>query len=957
MNWVGGARNRLKMKNDKRRQKEFFERQRYSSKVKRMEDAGSPSKKKQAVSLDILSLQAANLSAAKFQRTSNAKKSTRVNHVNLDKSRGMFGQKFVDLPDASPEGKPSNLALCRPSPTAGVSVQGKPSPPYSRHPLSAIPESQENAGCSVVNDFNTSIGSSRSLHSLRNWTQSPITPWHTGTLGLCGSVPSKEFGRRQITSSRQITASDGEPPCSSHCTSEDVLSFNCAKGTKTATKEEFLPHTSPMTPGSGTSEFSSISHVSYTHEVTADEATVPSVNSFAWDSVSECTWKEKSPSPAHSLGTEVQSSNWSAESGCKSMLPPADSSFSSFKDYHRISLAGDQEPARRPAGGLLHWQSGVTAGQQPVDLTCSESARFTSPEDSPRRHPCPVAVDDRLSETSGPELQRQSDDKDKLLYKRTHTWPRSWQHPHLEDVIQMQHPPEHSKPLYHQQMDCQRNPPKPVKVLELCAAQTSSACPHAASTETGRLQGLSRRDIIELERAGCCENRPSEEDVDSCRSSDCTSSEAISSDEDTDSHLSDDGSGKNWLAFVRGSHTPKQGQHMTTTLCSRSAIELQPGRQSAKVAASSAKQMLDKILELDRELQKSKERDSMAPLQITDSTDIGVEKMSGNGTPQGSRNDGTAKPNARRHCSYSSGEMERETEKGKSRPNKSSVRVDICHDEADEATSEVMRSKEHHADDYSPREPFVGSGAEQAIPIQPGLQDKGCVFTAATPDKDAVSGGKACCAGDIGREEMKASRCTQTELWDAGKVCHIQADRGISFQENSAQTNDSMATQTPRQAESGTQTKTSSCNYSRTHSCTQTGDGLWESCTLPSGKAEQCNACTQTNNVKLKEGSTQTEGAMSSSGSPVAGRQEESFLSPSVPTSTSASDDLIHRADGKFVSDVAVHCTLIGSPIIGEGCETSVFSTTSCATDPLSSSVQDMASSQDTEEYNSCQST
>lgn len=47
---------------------DFFEKQKFTSKVRKLETTTNPPKRKQAVSLDLLSLQAANFSAAHYKK-------------------------------------------------------------------------------------------------------------------------------------------------------------------------------------------------------------------------------------------------------------------------------------------------------------------------------------------------------------------------------------------------------------------------------------------------------------------------------------------------------------------------------------------------------------------------------------------------------------------------------------------------------------------------------------------------------------------------------------------------------------------------------------------------------------------------------------------------------------------------------------------------------------------------
>ncbi|XP_069486191.1 regulator of DNA class I crossover intermediates 1 [Ambystoma mexicanum] len=100
MNWVGGSRTRIMLKQEKRRQKEYFEKKKLKSKMKLLEVSASPSKKS-AISLDLLNLCVVNQIAAKKDKPDIARKA-----VYVDMNMGFkipFHRQNVELsPDCNP---------------------------------------------------------------------------------------------------------------------------------------------------------------------------------------------------------------------------------------------------------------------------------------------------------------------------------------------------------------------------------------------------------------------------------------------------------------------------------------------------------------------------------------------------------------------------------------------------------------------------------------------------------------------------------------------------------------------------------------------------------------------------------------------------------------------------------------------------------------------------------------
>ncbi|XP_038597012.1 uncharacterized protein C12orf40 homolog [Tachyglossus aculeatus] len=104
MNWVGGSRTRIMFKQEKRKQKEYFEKKRLQSKAKSME-ISSPAKHS-SVSLDLLNMYVVNQISTKKE-----KPVTVPMHVNLNKGSKMPLRRYnVELP-MSPCFPPSKLCL------------------------------------------------------------------------------------------------------------------------------------------------------------------------------------------------------------------------------------------------------------------------------------------------------------------------------------------------------------------------------------------------------------------------------------------------------------------------------------------------------------------------------------------------------------------------------------------------------------------------------------------------------------------------------------------------------------------------------------------------------------------------------------------------------------------------------------------------------------------------------
>ncbi|XP_033126180.1 uncharacterized protein LOC117124142 [Anneissia japonica] len=114
MNWVGGVRKRVRAKEEKRIQKEYFEKKKFMNQLNRVCDA-SPSKNRVAISQDLLSIQTVNHLHKTSQGKSLQKNSKRVKHVDLERIYDPFvnyrrRERNLELP-MSPIETPSKLEL------------------------------------------------------------------------------------------------------------------------------------------------------------------------------------------------------------------------------------------------------------------------------------------------------------------------------------------------------------------------------------------------------------------------------------------------------------------------------------------------------------------------------------------------------------------------------------------------------------------------------------------------------------------------------------------------------------------------------------------------------------------------------------------------------------------------------------------------------------------------------
>uniref|UniRef100_UPI00398E5B4D regulator of DNA class I crossover intermediates 1 isoform X2 n=1 Tax=Pristiophorus japonicus TaxID=55135 RepID=UPI00398E5B4D len=105
MNWVGGVRNRIKLKQQKRQQKEFFEKKKLKSKLKLLGPPLSP-QRNSAVSWDLLTLHIVNRIAAKKEYTD---VSNKIIQVDMKKDTKMpIRRHNIELP-MSPCSTPSQI--------------------------------------------------------------------------------------------------------------------------------------------------------------------------------------------------------------------------------------------------------------------------------------------------------------------------------------------------------------------------------------------------------------------------------------------------------------------------------------------------------------------------------------------------------------------------------------------------------------------------------------------------------------------------------------------------------------------------------------------------------------------------------------------------------------------------------------------------------------------------------
>ncbi|XP_041458090.1 uncharacterized protein LOC121410220 isoform X2 [Lytechinus variegatus] len=327
MNWMGGVRNRLKVKNDRKRQQDFFEKQKFTSRVQKHKTSIKPAKKKQSMSLDLVSLQAANFSAAQFNKNGTGiRSSDRVNRVDLGKSQGLPRQKFVVLPDASPDSKPSILNLSKPSPQESTRCQKRYSK-YKRHSLSTITEDK-----SSVTDLNSQDISdmlSGQMERSDIWTSTPIDFWHK----------KKMPKRHNVTLGSQHPMRQGdhhdivkrEHPFHSPSTSEKLLLNSSKDQMKMMDDSDYLEG---KTPGSNRSDWSDFS----TLMEDTDEATVPSIDSDDLDYQVLGSNQVPSQSFPESLqSNDVPTQQWTLQATEEeSMSDVPDSTFNYFKDYHYI---------------------------------------------------------------------------------------------------------------------------------------------------------------------------------------------------------------------------------------------------------------------------------------------------------------------------------------------------------------------------------------------------------------------------------------------------------------------------------------------------------------------------------------------------------------------------------------------------------------------------------------------
>ncbi|XP_071589996.1 regulator of DNA class I crossover intermediates 1 [Heliangelus exortis] len=100
MNWVGGSRSRIILKQERRKQKEFFEKKKLKSKMKLL---GVSSPKSSAVSLDLLNLYVVNQISVKKDNTENPRKPV---HIDITENVKIPGKRHnIELPMSPPRMK------------------------------------------------------------------------------------------------------------------------------------------------------------------------------------------------------------------------------------------------------------------------------------------------------------------------------------------------------------------------------------------------------------------------------------------------------------------------------------------------------------------------------------------------------------------------------------------------------------------------------------------------------------------------------------------------------------------------------------------------------------------------------------------------------------------------------------------------------------------------------------
>ncbi|XP_013914933.1 PREDICTED: uncharacterized protein C12orf40 homolog [Thamnophis sirtalis] len=105
MNWVGGSRRRIMLTKERRKQKDFFEKEKLKSKMKLV---GVSPLKSSAVSLDLLNLYVVNQISTKKENAENIRKPI---HVDINRGTQIpLRKQNVDFPK-SPECRPAKLSL------------------------------------------------------------------------------------------------------------------------------------------------------------------------------------------------------------------------------------------------------------------------------------------------------------------------------------------------------------------------------------------------------------------------------------------------------------------------------------------------------------------------------------------------------------------------------------------------------------------------------------------------------------------------------------------------------------------------------------------------------------------------------------------------------------------------------------------------------------------------------